>query len=187
MFIKKNSLDMAQIYMFLGLIGFTFCMRFLPHLFNVTPVMAVALLSGFHFRNRSIGLLVPLVSMLLSDIFIGLHALMFFTYTPILISVFLGNWMRSRSHNQRWPIKESLKLSVFGSILFFAVSNLGVFALSGIYPLNFIGLSACYVAALPFFERSLFGDLMFTGVLFSIYSFVGQYVAKSGVREMKHG
>ncbi len=177
-----------QVWMFLSLVGFAVCMRFLPHLFNVTPIMAVALLSGFHFRNKSAAVLVPLTAMFVSDIFIGLHSLLFFIYAPIVISVFLGSWMKSRNPVKAWPVKQSLALSILGSGLFFVISNLGVFFLSGMYPLNSLGLTECYVAALPFFERSLLGDLMFTSVLFSIYAFVRQtYPNAFGSRELRHG
>lgn len=178
----------GQIWLFFSLVGFAVCMRFLPHMFNVTPIMAVALLSGFHFRNKSIALLVPLSAMFLSDLFIGLHSLLLFIYAPILISVLLGNWMYSQNSEKAWPVKQSLQLSVLGSVLFFVSSNLGVFFLAGMYPFSFLGLTECFSAALPFFERSLLGDLMFTTCLFSIYSFVRQtYPNAFGSRELSRG
>ena len=183
----KNNFELSQVLLFLSLVFFAFCMRFLPHLFNVTPIMAVALLSGFHFKNKSIAVLVPLSAMFLSDLFIGLHSLLLFIYVPILISVFLGAWMQSKNQNKAWPVKQSLQLSVIGSVLFFAISNLGVFFLSGMYPLNSLGLTSCYAAAIPFFERSLIGDLMFTAALFSIYSFARQAFPKLAAKELSHG
>ena len=162
----------SQSFIFFGLIAFAVCMRFLPHLFNVTPIMAVALLSGFHFRNKNLAVLVPLSAMFLTDLFIGLHPLLFFIYVPIAVAVFLGSKMRSQNSNSVWPIKQSLSLSIFGSLLFFVISNLGVFFLSKMYPINTSGLVVCFVAAWPFFERSLLGDLMFTALLFSVYATV---------------
>ena len=52
------------------------------------------------------------------------------------------------------------------AVLFFVVTNFGVWATSGMYPPTFAGLQACYVAALPFFQNSLAGDLFFAAVLF---------------------
>jgi hypothetical protein len=55
------------------------------------------------------------------------------------------------------------------SILFFLLSNGAVWAFSGMYPLNPSGLAQCYVAALPFLEKTMLGDLFWTGVLFGGY------------------
>ena len=52
------------------------------------------------------------------------------------------------------------------SILFFALTNFGVWLLSGMYPMTASGLAACYVAAIPFFQNTVAGDLFFSGVLF---------------------
>ena len=187
MSLKKTRIEKSQLLMFLSLIGFSFSMRFLPHLFNVTPIMAVALLSGFHFKNKSVALFIPLFTMMISDVFIGLHSLMLFTYAPVLISALLGGWMRAKNENKVWPKKESVQYSIIGSLLFFVISNFGVFAYSGIYPHNSFGLIECYSAALPFFERSLVGDLAFTIGLFAIYSFARQSFSTLERRELIHG
>ncbi len=184
---NKIQIEKSQVCLFLGLVIFAFSMRFLPHLFNVTPIMAVALLSGFHFRNKTLAVLVPLASMFLSDLVIGLHGILLFIYAPILISVLLGAWMRAKNEKKAWPVRTSLKLSAIGSVLFFAISNLGVFFFSNLYPQNMLGLSDCYAAAIPFFERSLIGDMMFTAVLFAIYSYVRQAYPKLAVGELYHG
>jgi hypothetical protein len=34
------------------------------------------------------------------------------------------------------------------------------------YPMSAAGLAACYVAAIPFFQNTVAGDLFYTGVLF---------------------
>jgi hypothetical protein len=52
------------------------------------------------------------------------------------------------------------------SLIFFAVTNLGVWAFSGMYPLTFDGLMACYVAALPFLQHTVVGDLLWAVALF---------------------
>ncbi len=184
---KKMNLEPSQILMFISLFAFSFCMRFLPHMFNVTPIMAVALLSGFHFRNKNIALLLPLSAMFLSDWVIGFHSQLLFVYAPILISVLLGSWMRMKNQNKAWPVKTSFQLAAVGALLFFVISNLGVYFLSGMYPQTWVGLSTCYEAAIPFFERSLIGDLMFTAALFSIYSFARQSFPELAVKEMSHG
>ena len=38
-----------------------------------------------------------------------------------------------------------------------------------LYPMNMAGLVACYTAAIPFFQNTLLGDLVYSGLLFLIY------------------
>jgi hypothetical protein len=62
--------------------------------------------------------------------------------------------------------------SIAGSVLFFVVTNFGVWARDGLYPHTLAGLANCYVAALPFFQNGLVGDLFFTGALFGGFEFL---------------
>ena len=57
-------------------------------------------------------------------------------------------------------------MSGIGTLLFFLVTNFGVWALGTMYPNTFAGLLACYVAAVPFFGNTLLGDAAYTVVLF---------------------
>ncbi len=183
---KKSQLNWTQILFFLGLFLFVFGMRFLPHLYNVTPVLAVALLSGFHFRNRSVAALLPLLAMLASDLILGFHPQMLFVYVPIVSVVFMGQWMKSRNQKSNWPKKESMGFAAFGAILFFLVSNFGVWATENFYSHNFAGLVTCMAAGIPFFEKSLLGDMMFTGMLFSVYALACEQFPEFRT-ELKHG
>jgi len=56
--------------------------------------------------------------------------------------------------------------AVASSVTFFLVSNFGTWALSGMYPHTSAGLAACYVAAIPFFQNTLAGDLFYATMLF---------------------
>jgi hypothetical protein len=52
------------------------------------------------------------------------------------------------------------------SLIFFLLSNVAVWAFSGMYPLTWQGLTQCYVAALPFLDKTVLGDLFWTAILF---------------------
>ena len=45
------------------------------------------------------------------------------------------------------------------SVMFFVVTNFCVWALGSLYPKTWEGLLACYVAAIPFFQNDLLGNL----------------------------
>ena len=52
------------------------------------------------------------------------------------------------------------------SLIFFVATNFAVWAFNGMYPMTFQGLTQCYVAALPFLDKTVMGDLFWTAVLF---------------------
>jgi len=54
------------------------------------------------------------------------------------------------------------------SIIFFLLSNFGVWASTGAYPINFAGLMTCYAAGLPFLLNQVLGDLFYSLVLFGV-------------------
>jgi hypothetical protein len=47
---------------------------------------------------------------------------------------------------------------------------------SGFYPLTSAGLIACYVAAIPFFQNTLAGDLFFTALLFGGFALLERFL-----------
>ena len=54
---------------------------------------------------------------------------------------------------------------IASSVVFFIISNFGVWLLSGFYSLNFQGLLECYVAGIPFFRSTLISTLIFVFVI----------------------
>ncbi|WP_223670408.1 DUF6580 family putative transport protein [Kangiella shandongensis] len=144
--------------------------RLFPHPFNVTPVMAMGLFAGTYFDKRWMAFVIPLVSMFIADIFLGFHNTLLFVYGAIVLAVSIGFLLR-RSVS---PLKV-IAASVAGSVIFFTVSNFGVWLVNDYYPPTWEGLMTCYTMAIPFFQRTLLGDLLFNGVLFVSY----WYFAKS--------
>jgi hypothetical protein len=147
-----------------GLILATAATRFLPHPDNFSPVMSVALFGSAVFVNRFAGIALSLAAMAVSDYFLGLHSTLPFVYGAMVLAGFLGFLLRT----DRSPLKV-LGMALAGSIVFFLITNLGVFLMENLYPHSFAGLVECYAMALPFFRNSLAGDLLFTAGLFTIY------------------
>jgi len=150
-----------------GLILLAIIARFLPHPPNFAPITAVALFGGVYFSDKRIGLLLPLIIMFLSDLVLGLHNTLFFVYGSFMIMSGIGYWLKNH-----YSARNVIFSALTGSILFFLITNFGVWLTSaGFYPMTLEGLTTCYVAAIPFFQNSLLGDLVFTGVLFGSYEF----------------
>jgi hypothetical protein len=62
------------------------------------------------------------------------------------------------------------------SVLFFIVTNFAVWVSSGMYAHTLLGLQTCFVAALPFFQNSLAGDMFYASVLFGSAALAERYV-----------
>ena len=155
---------------FMTLVGMVLAgaaMRLIPHPPNFTPIAAMALFGGAHFASRRAALAVPLAAMLLSDLVLsgGYHTLMPVIYTCFALTVVMG--MAVRGRQRPVPI---VGAALAGSVMFFVVTNLGVWVVSGFYPKTLAGLAACYTAAIPFFRNTLAGDLVFTAVLFGAFA-----------------
>ena len=140
-----------------SLIFFAILSRFLPHPPNFTPIAAIALLSSKGFNNRWVVFLIPIVSLFISDLFIGLHATIPFVYISFILIALLGMYVK----------KINIVSVLLSSTIFFLVSNFGVWLLY--YPISTEGLVQCYTLALPFFLNTVLGDLVYRALL--IYPF----------------
>lgn len=150
--------------------------RLLPHVPNVTPVGGLALFGGAHLSRRS-AYLVPLVAMFISDLVLGFHSTMPYVYIGFILTILIG---RKIGKN---PKVARLITGVLGSaILFYLVTNFGVWASSNLYPKTLAGLGQSYAMALPFFRNSLIGDLVYSGVFF-----YGYQVATVLAQRLKYG
>ncbi len=151
--------------------------RLLPHPPNVTPIAAMALFGGAHFGSPRTSLAVPLTAMFLSDLLLGfgLHPVMPFVYGSFAFTVWLGRWLRAR----RSPLAIAVA-ALCGSVVFFLVTNLGVWLVGDLYPRTLDGLVACYIAAIPFFRNTLAGDGGYTLALFGGFALARRYVPSLG-------
>ncbi len=136
-------------------------LRLVPHPPNFTPIGAMALFSGAYLGRRGIAFIAPLGAMLLSDAVLGFYNGFWITYLAVALIVVVGWVVLSRVT----PIRVG-GAAIASSASFFAVSNFGTWALSGMYPHTMAGLGACYVAAIPFFQNTFAGDLFYATLLF---------------------
>jgi hypothetical protein len=144
----------------LGLIVVGVLARTLPHPPNVTPLTAIALLGGVYLTRRWT-ILLPLTIVALSDSVIGWHSTVPFTWSAFALTGLVSWWVRVRPSMAR-----IVTGSLSGSLVFFLLTNFGVWATQNLYPKTIEGLWQCYVAALPFLRNSLIGDVVCTAVLF---------------------
>jgi len=147
----------------IGLIAIAVIGRLIPHASNITPLYAVALFACAVFPKRW-AIVVPVVAMIASDLMIGMHATVMFTWTGMLAFAAFGYGIRESRTTTK-----IVGSALAGSIVFFIWTNFGHWLTMGMYPMNGAGLAACYTAALPFFRNSTLGNLAFSGALFAAY------------------
>ena len=153
----------------LGVAIFTF--RFIPNPDNFTPLLALTLGVGFLGRGNWYVFLIPVVAMLAADLNFGLYPGWAFTYIPLVAIAYLGTTSQPK-------FTRMAGLAFSASALFFIVSNFGVWMSSGMYPKTMEGLWTCYLAAVPFFHKTLAGTLVYTGLLFTTLYWALNYSRK---------
>lgn len=163
-------MKLANIITPVAIIVFAVVLRLIPHPPNVAPIAAMALFGGCYL-NKRYALVVPLIAMFISDIFLGFHTTMPFVYGSFLLTGLLGMWLSSRK-----SIALIVGTSLFSSLLFFLITNFGVWFVGGLYSRTLDGLVQAYVYAIPFFRNTIIGDLIYTGVFFGGYELLYRVV-----------
>ncbi|TXI31354.1 MAG: hypothetical protein E6Q58_05285 [Niabella sp.] len=165
--------------------------RIIPHPYNFTPLVAIALFSGSQFNNKKFAFIVPLAAYLISDSVLQAMGLMgsysfsqpfvivgqLFVYAGMILVTLLGTSLKS---------PKAVKIfgySLTGSAIFWIISNFGVwvgnyFAAGSSFHEVGLSLGFTYLRALPFyntfstelFANAFLGDLFYTSLLFGVYS-----------------
>jgi Family of unknown function (DUF6580) len=155
--------------------------RFAPHPPNFSPVFAALIFGGTCLRKRD-SIWFPVVALAASDylltaVIYGEHFgwMYLLDWTGFAAVAMIGWWLRDRI-----TVRKVFAAALAGPAVFFVVSNFAVWLGGGLYPPNLSGLTACYVAALPFFANSLVAGLLFSGVLFGGYEFYRRRLQRTG-------
>jgi hypothetical protein len=167
-------------YIIAGFIIFAALSRILPHAYNFTPLGAIALFGAAYFKDKKWALIIPIAALWVSDLILNnvmysayYEGFAWFTggfiyiYGSIAMIVVLGYYLLKKI-----SIGRVVGGALGASLIFFIVSNFGVWVSSPMYPLSAEGLIACYTAAIPFFHNTLAGNLIYCGVLFGGYEWM---------------
>ncbi|MEO7176488.1 MAG: DUF6580 family putative transport protein [Saprospiraceae bacterium] len=158
--------------------------RLLPHPNNFSPISAIALFGAAYLRPKWTAVLIPFIALWISDLLldntiynmysskeIGTFSIFgdSWVYTGFLLIIVMGSFSLQKV---KWP--KVVASSIAASLMFFVVSNFGTWAsvINTLYPRNLSGLTACYVAGIPFLWNTLVGDLCFTLILFGTYAWI---------------
>jgi membrane-associated HD superfamily phosphohydrolase len=168
-----NSLFTSRVVVVLVLIALAALSRLIPHEYNFTPIGAIALFAGTYITSKRLAFLLPLVTLFISDILLeitsgtGFYRDMIFVYFSIALVVAIGFLLRGREQRQTIMVA-----SLVSSMVFFFITNFGVFLMHDLYPKTGAGLISCYIAGIPFLKGTLMGDLFYNLVLFGSFALI---------------
>lgn len=139
------------------------------HLPNFSAVDAIALFGGAYMTKRRTAVGIVLLTIWISDLFINkwltdnwtlFYAGFYWQYASYLLITLLGATL-----NNAKPLR-LMTTCLSASLLFFLISNFGVWYQGFLYPHTLSGLTNCYIAAIPFLKNTMISDLFFTFILF---------------------
>ena len=138
--------------------------RLIPHIPDFTAVSATALFGAACYHKKITAFLVPVIILFLTDAFLGFYQGMAWVYGAFMLVVVIGRML-----HKKLTFTRIIAASLVSSLTFYLVTNLGVWLSGTLYPHTASGLSACYVAALPFLRNETLGTLFYSVVLFGAY------------------
>ena len=160
-----NKLTIPAIIIFAALT------RLMPHPPNFTPIIAMGLFGGAYLKDKRWALILPVAAMLLADLFLGFHGTMIWVYGSLIIITAMGFLL-----NSGVTLKNGAIATLGGSLLFFLVTNFGVWASGSFYPKTVEGLISCYAAGVPFFGNTLASSVFYSGLMFFGYEQIRKYL-----------
>jgi hypothetical protein len=152
--------------------------RVAPHPPNFSPMAAVALFGAATFAERWPAVLVPLGSLLLSDLLLhltylvgwqpnwGFYSGQWVVYACVLLTIGIGFLIRHRR-----SVATVALATLASSLAFYLITNfVWAYGHGSMYPRTVRGLLLCYEMALPFFRNSLAGDALYSALLFGAFA-----------------
>lgn len=145
-----------------------------------SPIIAIALFSGFIIKQKDMSFLLPLLALLISDVAIqllhnqdlfpyaGFYSGQWKNYLILLTATLIGWALKGRSNS-------SLIIGAIAApTVFFLLSNFGVWMSSteATYSKDFSGLMTCYTAGLPFYKNALIATIVFLPLILFVYNYM---------------
>ena len=136
--------------------------------------------------NKYLAFLVPIAALWFSDLIINNFVLneyfngftlfysgFYWQYGSFLLISLLG-----RKTLKNLSFLKLIGISISSSLVFFIISNFGVWVSGSFYTKDIFGLIACYVAALPFYFGTLSGSIFYSIFLFGSYELLSKNLSK---------
>ena len=148
--------------------------RIINHSFQLAPnleLITVASVLAAVIIGWKAAMVVPISSMVLSDLIIGNSSIFVFTWSAFALIGLGALLLKKLNSKPKSQIIYSFGFAVASSFAFFAITNFGVWA-QGWFPATWTGLIDCYVVAIPFYRTMLIGNIIVVPVAISIWQLV---------------
>ncbi|MCX6816674.1 MAG: hypothetical protein NTZ93_02335 [Candidatus Beckwithbacteria bacterium] len=123
---------------------------------NVELIMTTSVLASIYLGRRW-GVVVALLSLMISDLVIGNTMIMIFTWSAFSLIAFGGRWLKNKA------FLFGAGYGLAGALFFYFYTNFGVWLIGGLYPHTLFGLIDCYVMGLPFLKLQAVSSMVFLG------------------------
>ena len=171
---------MRSLITFLAVVGLILISRWIPHPANFTALISMAIFSGSYWAHRSLRFIAPLFAMIISDLVFGFYPGIEMNYLAVAMCVLLAPSLQA-------SLPTILGRSAVASVVFFVVSNLGVWIFAGLYPQTLEGLKTCFVMGVPFNPAILTSALFYSTVCFAMYRLTAAEKGFDGFLKPKYG
>jgi len=135
------------------------------HIWNFTPIIAMALFSGATIRDKKLAFIVPMSAIILTDAILGFYQGIFVTYFALILITAFGFLLQNKI-----KVIPVLLGSLGASLIFYLVTNFALIYPTTLYPHTLDGVIDSYTLAIPFFKTAIAGDLIYTCLLFGSYA-----------------
>lgn len=139
----------------LGILLVLAASRFIPHPPNFTSLIALSFYVPTFFGLAYLPAVI--LSFLITDLFIGIHNLSFFTWGSVFLIGLCSKYFLSNIYTRFFGV-------ITGALIFFIITNFGVWVIGG-YGYTLSGLIECYFMAIPFFYNTIFSTLIFSSII----------------------
>ena len=133
--------------------------RFIPHPPNFTSLIALSFYIPAFLGFRYLPVLI--LSFALTDIFLGFHNVLLFTWGSVIFIAIISKYFKS-------SILYRILGASTGAVCFYLITNFGVWSM-GSYGYSLSGLILSYTLALPFFGYTLISTLISSAIIETLF------------------
>lgn len=176
----------------IGLMMIVCLTRLFPIFPNFSPTTAICLFGAAFLKKKWQTAIISLLLIFFSDVLVNnilyksyfseftlIYEGMIWNYLSYFAIIVLG-WFALKKIN----FTNVLATGLLSSILFFIISNLGVWISGTLYTKDLQGLITCYTMAIPFFKGTILSSLIFSMVfIYGFELFRKNYLTKNVIQD----
>ncbi len=140
---------------------------------NVELITVVTFIAAFYLGKKA-AIIIPLVTLAISDAFIGNTSIALFTWSAYIVIGLISYFISKSSKSTFTRILIATGGGAGACVWFYLWTNFGVWLLDslGMYSKDLSGLIASYIAGIPFLRNQLVSNLIIVPTVFSVIELI---------------